>query len=212
MFMENLMRVLRKEETTDMMNTKRNRKTVRFSLKKKRLLVFGCAAVLLCGTVGATIAWLMKDTGPVVNTFTVADVTTEVEEEFDGHVKKNVTAKNTGDIDAYIRIKLISYRVNESGDRIGGAAEIADFTPGAGWKEYNGYYYYTLPVKPGKTPENCLLTEYTLQEYDDADGGKQVIEVMAEAIQSEPAQAVGEAWGVTITENHVGPYSPAGQS
>lgn len=42
--------------------------------------------------------------------------------------------------------------------------------------------------------------------YTDADGGKQVIEVMAEAIQAEPARAVGEAWGVTITEGNVAPY------
>ena len=44
-------------------------------------------------------------------------------------------------------------------------------------------------------------------KYDDADGGKQVIEVMAEAIQSEPAEAVGEAWGVTISSGSVTAYS-----
>ena len=40
----------------------------------------------------------------------------------------------------------------------------------------------------------------------DTDGGKQVIEVMAEAIQSSPAEAVGKSWGVTISEGSVTAY------
>lgn len=42
--------------------------------------------------------------------------------------------------------------------------------------------------------------------YDDADGGKQVIEVMAEAIQSGPADAVGKSWGVSISKGSVTAY------
>ena len=43
-------------------------------------------------------------------------------------------------------------------------------------------------------------------DLSDPDGGKQVIEVMAEAIQSEPVQAVGEAWGVSISPDKVTAY------
>ena len=35
--------------------------------------------------------------------------------------------------------------------------------------------------------------------YNDADGGKQVIEVMAEAIQSVPEDAVKAAWGAEFS-------------
>ena len=40
-------------------------------------------------------------------------------------------------------------------------------------------------------------------EYQDADGGKQVIEVIAEAIQSVPTTVVAEKWGVTVDTDGV---------
>ena len=42
--------------------------------------------------------------------------------------------------------------------------------------------------------------------YSDADGGKQALEIMAEAIQSAPEEAAGQAWGVTITPGRVARY------
>ena len=56
-------------------------------------------------------------------------------------------------------------------------------------------------MSPNATPETALIDQITLtRSYDDADGGKQVIEVMAEAIQSQPARAVQQAWGVTVSD------------
>lgn len=66
-----------------------------------------------------------------------------------------------------------------------------------GWVEHGGYYYYTKPVKPNQKPEAALTKEMKLKvNCDGADGGHQAIDVMAEAIQSTPAKAVKEAWGV----------------
>ena len=63
-------------------------------------------------------------------------------------------------------------------------------------------------MAPQQQPKEALIGSITLKgSYDDADGGKQVIEVMAEAIQSQPDRAVGQAWGVTITEGKVEPYT-----
>ena len=60
-------------------------------------------------------------------------------------------------------------------------------------------------------PETDLISEITLEDaYDDSDGGKQVIEVMAEAIQSVPDEAVGEAWGVKISKGSVTSYETQG--
>ena len=129
-------------------------------------------------------------------------------ESFNGTVKSNVNVKNTGDTEAYIRVKLVTYRTNDDGQHIGGTAEIPAFTPGTGWVSYGGYYYYTKPVAPNGSPENALISSITLTgSYNDADGGHQAIDVMAEAIQSGPAQAVGEAWGVSITPGNVIAYS-----
>lgn len=163
--------------------------------------------LVLALAVGGTLAYLFTRTGDVQNTFTPSHVTCEVTEEFDGTTKSNVNVTNTGDIDAYLRVKLVTYRVNEKGDRIGGTAEIPNFTPGAGWVQYGDYYYYTKPVAPNAQPNTALIDSIKLMDYNDADGGRQVIEVMAEAIQSVPAKAVGEAWGVTITETGVTPYT-----
>lgn len=149
---------------------------------------------LLALAIGGTIAWIKADTTPVQNTFTYAKVTTKIEEEFDGKVKTDVKAKNTGTADAFIRIKLVSYRTNGEGQRIGGAAPLDEFTPGTGWVKYGDYYYYTLPVAPNHSTE-ILVKTITLKTYDDADGGYQSLDVMAEAIQSTPEAAVKDAWG-----------------
>ena len=167
--------------------------------------------VLLLGVaIGGTIAWLSTKTTPVTNTFTPAKVTCKVEENFDENtgVKTKVNVTNTGNIAVYIRVKLVTYRTNDAGQHIGGTAELPKFTPGENWVEYGKYYYYTLPVDPDEKPVANLAEKMTLKSpYEDADGGKQALDVMAEAIQSEPEKAVGEAWGVRISQGSVTDYS-----
>lgn len=153
-------------------------------------------------TVSGTVAFLVTHTEGLTNTFTPSHVSCTVTEDFNGMTKSNVNVTNTSDIDAYIRVKLVSYRVND-GKHIGGEAVVPQFTPGEGWIERGGYYYYTKPVKPNETPDVPLIGAIgiTLNSYTDTDGGKQVIEVMAEAIQSVPATAVQQAWNVTVAED-----------
>lgn len=174
----------------------------------KRIGILILSLLLIAAAIGGTMAYLTAETPKVVNTFTPAEVTTDIDEDFDGTAKTRIEVENTGDIAAYIRVKLVTYRVNEAGNPIGGAAEIPAFALGTNWKEYEGYYYYTLPVDPNGSTLDLIAdgSEITLKDYstdsNDPDGGKQVIEVMAEAIQSEPAEAVADAWGVAI-ENGV---------
>lgn len=180
---------------------RRRRRNMQIGILLSSLLLVAIVAV------GGTMAWLNTESGPITNTFKPSVVSSEVTEEFDGTTKKNVNVTNTGDTDAYIRVKLVTYRVNEEGQHIGGEAEIPSFTLGTDWVEHDGYYYYTLPVARGEKPKNDLIDSITLNgNYNDADGGKQVIEVMAEAIQSDPERAVGEAWGVSIQEGRVTAY------
>lgn len=178
---------------------------------KRSLVLVVSVLVLLLAVAGGTLAWLTAQTDGVVNTFTPAQVSCEVTEDFNGTIKSNVNVENTSNIPAYIRVKLVTYRVNAQNQHIGGTAEIPEFKPGEGWVKYGEYYYYTRPVAPdNNSPDIPLIDETGIKltgSYDDADGGKQVIEVMAEAIQSSPAKAVGESWGVTISENNIDPYS-----
>ncbi len=174
----------------------------------KLTAVLIAAALISALAIGGTIAWLTDTTDGIANTFNPSAVTCEVTETFNGTHKSNVNVKNTGDAEAYIRVKLVTYRTNGDGQHIGGAAELPSFTLGKNWVEYGGCYYYTLPVAPGEKPAANLTDRINLTDgYTDADGGYQSIDVMAEAIQSTPAKAVGEAWNVSITEGSVTAYS-----
>ena len=184
------------------MDSKKRRKS---TASRKVIVLVIAVVLLLSATVTGTLMYLVSKTTAVTNTFEPATVTCEVEENFDGAVKKNVTVKNTSNIDAYLRVKLVTYRVNDKGERIGGTAAIPSFTPGEGWFEKDGFYYYNKPVAPDKTPANDLIGNdgITLVKYTDADGGRQVIEVIAEAIQSVPTSVVKEYWNVTVDANGV---------
>lgn len=174
--------------------------------KKTGTLLFSLV-LLLTMMIGGTLAYLTMKTDPIQNVFTPSHVACTVTESFDGTTKSNVNVRNDSDINAYIRVKLVTYRVNADDQHIGGTAYLPTFTLGAGWVKHGEYYYYTQPVAPGAYPSTNLTNSITLTSYNDADGGKQVIEVMAEAIQSVPATAVQNSWGVTITPGKVDDYT-----
>ena len=95
--------------------------------------------LLALALTGATLAYLITHTDPVPNRFTPAHVSCNVTEDFDGTTKKNVNVTNTGDIEAYLRVKLVTYRVNDDGQHIGGTAASPAFTPGNGWVKDGDY-------------------------------------------------------------------------
>ena len=158
-----------------------------------RTAVLLIAVLLLIGTaVGSTAAFLVTKTGPVVEAFAYAQVSCQVTDA--------LGVKNTGTAQAYIRA---SYAVNW----LDGEGIIAAVTPegyscdlekGIQWEEGgDGYFYYPAPVDPGGEAPSLLTCsvsrpenpEYTLS-----------VEVVAEAIQSNPAEAAEDAWGVTVSD------------
>lgn len=169
------------------------------SLRTGRLTTMVIATVLLLAlAIGGTLAWLSTKDDPIQNKFLPTKVTCEVTEKFNGTTgeKTKVNVKNTGTIDAFIRVKLVTYRTNDQDQHIGGTASLPAFTLGTGWVKYGDYYYYTKPVAPNQKPETNLTDSMTLiGSYLDTDGGKQAVDVMAEAIQSVPEDAVKAAWG-----------------
>ncbi len=179
--------------------------------RSRMIMMIAAAALLLTMAVGGTMAWLSAKDTPIVNEFQPSKVNCEVTEDYnkDRNVKSKVNVQNTGDTRAYIRVKLVTYRTNDAGDHIGGTATVPEFTPGDKWVQHtDGYYYYTLPVAAGGSPATALADEIQLMvKYTDADGGHQALDVMAETIQSEPGKVVGEAWGVSIAEGSVTPYT-----
>ena len=169
-------------------------------MRNRAILVIAVAALVCALGAAGAVAFLIDKTNPVKNTFDPSEVTCAVEETFDGTTKTDVKIKNTGDIPAYIRVALVTYFAD--GDNVDGSrtATIPNFTMGEGWKKHGDYYYFTKPVAAKELTDTALIDSITLENG-------QVVEVIASAIQSEPAKAVGEAWGVTIAENSVTAYA-----
>lgn len=163
----------------------------------KQFAVLACVAVLLTGFVGSSLAWLMAGTKPIKNVFEPGNVPPTIVEQMNGTVKNNVTVKNTGNVDAYIRAKLVFTWQNEEGEVLGVAPTSNDYTiswTNEGWKKgSDGYYYYTTPVAPGGSTGE-LATGIKQTTPNPAEGYTLHVEVLAESIQAEPVEAVKNSW------------------
>ena len=161
----------------------------------KKVAVFALACVVLSvATLGGTIAYILTNTPSLANTFTPAQMSCEVLEDYNGTEKKNVCVKNASDTSAYIRVKLLPYWYDKETDAIvAKSAWVPNFTPGEGWVlGADGFYYYTLPVD-SKASTPALISSITLIK-DDVTLSRQVLEIVASCIQAEPASAVMDAW------------------
>lgn len=161
------------------------------------------AAVLLIGTVvGSTVAYLIAQTDAVENTFEYAEVSCKVTESFNGSEKTDVKVENTGTTDAYIRATYVVNWLDAQGNIVASDPEDYSYTltenPGGEWTEGNdGYFYYLTPVAPGdSTPGSLLTCTVTRPENPKY---RLSVEILATAIQSEPASAVKDAWNYTPT-------------
>lgn len=161
------------------------------------LSVLLITALVLCGTV---IAYMFRQTEYKDNQFTPAEVSCEALEVFDGEQKTSIQIKNTGNIDSYLRIRLVSYWIDTDGNIVGKPSEMPVINIESGWiKGTNTTYYYQKPVAPDMATNNLLSSPVLLEE--DENGYLQVIEVFAEAIQSKPQKAVMNSWSVSIDSN-----------
>ena len=173
---------------------------------KTIVIVSLCLCIIAC-SVGGVIAYLMAKTGPISNEFVPAKVSCSVEENFADGVKSNVTVKNTGNIDAYIRATVVATFVSEDGKVLAKAPkEGVDYIiqwGTDGWIQgQDGYWYHTKPVKPEET--TALLIESAFQALEQPDFQLN-IQILATAVQSAPELAVQEAWGVTVSNGEIAP-------
>ena len=107
--------------------------------------------------------------------------------------------QNTGTAQAYIRASYAVNWLDVNGNIAAAAPEdySCDLEENPQWeKGGDGYFYYPDPVDPGDEAPSLLTCsvsrpenpEYTLS-----------VEVVAEAIQSNPAEAAEEAWSVRVS-------------
>lgn len=174
-------------------------------MKTKKPVALVALLLLLCCTVAGTLAYLVDSTDPVTNTFTPASVSTEVNEDFDGITKRNVTIKNTGNIDAYIRAAVIVNWANDAGEISGTPVTNADYSitynTGANGDWFvgsDGYYYCKTSVKSEKQDaKDCwtpVLIESCTQKGTAPEGFHLQVTILADGIQSEPTSTVASVW------------------
>ena len=155
-------------------------------INKKVILLAVSLVLILSAAIGGTVAYLIDQTGSITNTFTPANVTPRIDEKFPNQsVKNDVQITNSGDIPAYIRVKVVV--TWKKGNDVYGVAPArgTDYTwtmpENSKWFLKGGFYYYSEPVA-GRAPEGYSLS----------------VDIHAQAIQAEPTTAVISAWGVTV--------------
>ncbi len=168
-------------------------------------------ALALTGAADLSTAYL-HDQDSVNNALVIGTVDPSVVETFEdgtGTTKKDVTIQNGGNAPVYIRaLPLIYWEDPTSGSVLAdkpvaetpGASGDYDYTmtgPAEGWSLGNdGYYYYTTPVQPGDATSKLIET---LTDKNTNSARRLVVDIIAQAVQASPAEAVTEAFqGVTI--------------
>lgn len=180
--------------------------------------VFIIAIILLCTTCGSVFAFMRTKTPVIDNTIMPAVVSCHISEKFDGVNKTEIKVVNDSNVDVYLRVCFVTYWVNGENKVVAKPSETLEITdelydedkwiPGS-----NNIFYYKTSVPPDdsnietnhhivdflETGKSLVLKKVT----EDGVDYYQVIEIFAEAIQAETADAVTNSWQVTLTGNEI---------
>ncbi len=139
---------------------------------KKPLTLFVALVLLLTLAVGGSLAWLVSNDN-VTNSMVPGQVPIEIVEEIKDNVKTSITIKNTGNIDAYIRVAVVANKVDKDGNiTVGTAPELKLNTEK--WQLLpDGYYYYKGVVAPKASTESLGSISFVDAE----------VNILAESIQ-----------------------------
>lgn len=177
-------------------------KHTRASAPRRGLVLAAALALTLIFSAGGTLAWLAAGTEDTVNTFSPAQMEITVREDFDGKTKKSVKVENKSETAVYIRVALVPTWVDETThEPVAQSASLDDliFTtlPASGWVKHGNYYYYTQSVSAGAiTPE--LFSSAVVKDGAAPAGCTMDLQVLAQAVQATPKDAVTAAWGEAI--------------
>ena len=180
-----------------------------------------CLILMLCVTVGGTLAYVFTKTPTVENTFEPAQVSCAVVERFADNVKTDVRVQNTGDATAYIRVAVLTtwkYKDQNGVDHYHAQPPVKNIDYAITYAEDpkwlpgdDGYWYYTYPVPCAKDAQtaDAVLTDILIRRVELLEnaiapqGYTLSVEIVASAIQAEPITAAAENWGLTVDQNGV---------
>ena len=182
-------------------------------MKNKRfprvLILFLVLAVLI----PSVFAYMIHKSQTVENAFIPGKVDCVINEYFENNIKSEIKVENTGNVKAYIRVRLVFNWVDSAGTVV--ARSFGTMDP-VSWDttkwirdEANDTYYYIYPVEVGAETANLLTSKWTMDAVSEVEVTNgltyyyyPVMEVLAEAIQADGeidgTPAVTNAWGVTI--------------
>lgn len=185
---------------------KKRKKHARLCSRRK---LFGLAALVLCLCIlsGTTLAYLVTGANPISDLFSAGEVSCQVNSDLVDTVPTNVTVKNTGTVNAYIRAAVVVNWVDHAGNISANSPEEGvDYTityaGNSGWKKAeDGFWYYTAPVSPGAFT-NILLQDCLPAKSAAPAGCHFHVEVVAAAIQATPGRVVAESWASGVSDLH----------
>lgn len=183
--------------------------------KKYKALVIALAVLAVVASVSSVLAYMVKKSVELNNQFDPAVVDCDIKETFDGNVKSSVKVQNTSNIKAYVRIRIVTYWQDSKGNIVGMTAPEIKF--GTDWKydttkwvydEEEKTFYYKTPIAAGELTSELFAQGFAGIELEkkpvDFNGEiftyHPVVTFVAEAIQSQPAEAVLN-WNVTLDSN-----------
>ena len=182
------------------------------NINKKMWTFIACILLLLVFMASASISYLISKTDEKENEFIPAFVSCEVVESFDGSVKSDVGVKNTGNVDAYIRATVIVTYVDElDPSRVLGRSPILDSDYTLKWgdsawaKGADGFWYYREPIAPGAVSTDLIDEVKPLN--DAPEGYRLSVQILATAIQAQPANVVTDHWDVNEYGGQITPIT-----
>ena len=109
-------------------------------------------ALILCVALGGTVAWLTHQAS-ITNTMVPGSVPVDISESISGNTKNQITLTNKGNVQAYLRVAVISNALDTDENIIPGTSSDS-IIPNANWQRLgDGYYYYKGIVEPGQSVE-----------------------------------------------------------
>ena len=132
------------------------------TLNKKLLITLCCLTAILCALVGGTLAWLLDDTAPIMNTFVPSKIQVELTETYNTDANddsvndqwigklipgtmlgKDAKVEVDNDIDCYVFVKV---------EKTANLDTFIDWQIAAGWTPLAGYenvYYREVGANDG---------------------------------------------------------------
>lgn len=180
---------------------------------KQKIVFYALLLAMIVAVLFPTVsAYMVKQTKKIQNVIEPGQVICKVNEDYDGTKKTSVTVTNTSNIEAYIRVRIVSYWQDSKGNTVAKTSEMPAFSVSNDWiADVNNHTYYCKkPIAVGaETPQllengsSITLKKDTLTHNEVVYEYNQVVEIIAEAIQSKPESVVETYWKVTVTDGEI---------